>query len=59
MYKLVNIKAESGAFAGQILNTVVINLNNNDCIPFDPANQDYAKYLEWLGKGNQPLSADE
>ena len=28
-------------------------------IPFDPANTDYQKYLEWLAKGNEPLPADE
>jgi hypothetical protein len=29
------------------------------CIPFDPANTDYAEYLEWLAEGNEPLPADE
>ena len=28
-------------------------------IPFDPANTDYAAYLEWLAEGNTPLPADE
>jgi len=28
-------------------------------IPFDPANVDYQKYLEWLSLGNTPIPADE
>tara|TARA_R110000868_G_scaffold98524_3_gene271266 strand:+ start:889 stop:1056 length:168 start_codon:yes stop_codon:yes gene_type:complete len=28
------------------------------CIPFDPANTDYANYLEWLAEGNTPEAAD-
>ncbi len=28
-------------------------------IPFDPANTDYQKYLEWLEAGNTPLPADQ
>jgi hypothetical protein len=26
-------------------------------IPFDEANTDYQKYLEWLSEGNEPLPA--
>ena len=32
---------------------------DNAFIPFDPANTDYAEYLEWLAEGNEPLPADE
>ena len=34
-------------------------LSDNAFIPFDEANTDYQKYLEWLDKGNEPTPADE
>jgi hypothetical protein len=36
----------------------VIKTDSMTFIPFDPANTDYQKYLEWLAVGNQPISAD-
>ena len=46
-------------FAGQLNETTIKRLNDNVCIPFDPANSDYQAYLQWLAEGNEPLPADE
>lgn len=39
--------------------TCIKRIADNAFIPFDPANTDYAEYLEWLAEGNTPLPADE
>ena len=44
---------------GNISNEIIVRLKDNAFIPFDPANTDYQKYLEWLAEGNTPLPVDE
>ena len=33
-------------------------INGNISVPKDPANTDYANYLQWLAEGNTPEPAD-
>lgn len=41
------------------VDSAILRLTDNACIPFDPANTDYAAYLSWLAEGNEPLPAPE
>ena len=50
MYKLFSIN-------GKVVS--VNRLSDGASIPFDPANTDYQKYLEWVEEGNTPEPADE
>ena len=36
----------------------ITRLADNASIPNDPANTDYANYLQWLSEGNAPEPAD-
>lgn len=37
----------------------VIRLNDNACIPFDPANTDYQAFLKYKEEGGKVYGADE
>jgi hypothetical protein len=52
MYKLYK-----NSLTGEI--SSVIRLEDNAYIPFDQANADYQKYLQWLSEGNIPTPPDE
>jgi len=52
MYKLIY------KFGTTELNNIVLKIDNNLFIPFDPANTDYQEYLKWLAEGNQPQAAE-
>jgi len=52
MYKQVK-----DIITGQLANCIK-RLSDNAFIPFDNANVDYQKYLEWLSQGNQPEQPD-
>jgi hypothetical protein len=38
--------------------TQITRLADGASIPADPANSDYAEYLEWVEEGNTPTPAD-
>jgi hypothetical protein len=46
-------------FSGNIHDGAIQRLSDNASIPFDPANTDYAAYLEWVEAGNTPEPAPE
>ena len=44
-------------FAGKDINRIIRKADGAQ-IPKDPANKDYAEYLEWVAAGNTPEAAD-
>jgi hypothetical protein len=52
MYKQIK-----DGYTGNIMQIVVL-MENNTYIPFDPANTDYQQYLAWLAEGNTPQPAN-
>jgi hypothetical protein len=52
MYKQIK------TFEGQVITSMILRIEDNAFIPFDPANTDYQEYLKWLSAGNEPLPAD-
>ena len=49
---------QTKSYDGSINDQQIKRLTDNAFIPFDPANTDYAAYLEWLAEGNTPEAAD-
>jgi hypothetical protein len=43
---------------GTVVQTAIIRILDNACIPFDPDNTDYQAYLKWVSEGNTPEQAD-
>jgi hypothetical protein len=43
----------------KVRDEMILRVSDGAFIPFDPANTDYQKYLEWVAAGNTPEPADE
>lgn len=43
---------------GKEITNHILRKEDNASIPFDEANTDYQKYLEWVAEGNTPEAAD-
>ena len=57
---IITAKLCKDMYTNQIVSVSVIDdLGVSRGIPFDPANTDYQKYLQWLSEGNEPLPPDE
>ena len=56
MYKLL---PKTQTPSGLVDAESILRVADNAFIPFDEANTDYQKYLEWVAEGNTPEPADE
>lgn len=54
MYRVRELQSDSG-----LKHTSIIRVEDSACIPTDPDNTDYQKYLQWLSEGNEPTPPDE
>lgn len=45
-------------FSGNVSDTSIIRLSDNACIPFDPANTDYAEFKKAVMEGAELQDAD-
>jgi len=54
-YQLINSVLPNGS-TNQT--SIIKRKADNAFIPFDPANTDYQKYLEWVAEGNTAEAAD-
>jgi hypothetical protein len=43
---------------GQVLTSMILRVEDNACIPFDPANNDYAQFKKDILEGAELLGAD-
>ena len=53
MYKQIRSVDTNKIFAN-----LICRVSDGACIPFDPDNTDYQKYLEWVAEGNTPDPAE-
>jgi len=58
--KIVSAKYAKDPLTGLVVSVVVVTESGFTLgVPLDPANTDYAAYLEWVAAGNTPLPSDE
>ena len=56
MYKHIIVKRNDELVVDA---SCIKRISDNAIVPFDEANKDYQKYLEWLAEGNTPEPTDE